>query len=62
MDMLKRVKFTNPKAEDDLNVEIGEELKCCPICLVKYEEGEELVVLSCDDRHFFHKECITDWL
>lgn len=52
--MLKKVIFTAPKAEDDLENSFDNYLRSCPICLVKYELGEELVVLSCDERHFFH--------
>lgn len=32
----------------------------CAICLVDYEEGDELCSLSCE--HDFHKDCITAWL
>ncbi|KAG0045867.1 hypothetical protein BGZ83_008913 [Gryganskiella cystojenkinii] len=32
----------------------------CPICLCDYEDLEELRHLPCD--HFFHKECVDEWL
>ncbi|KAE8703095.1 E3 ubiquitin ligase BIG BROTHER-related [Hibiscus syriacus] len=32
----------------------------CVICLVDYEEGDSLTVLSC--KHSYHPECINNWL
>ncbi|XP_063774722.1 E3 ubiquitin-protein ligase RNF12-A-like [Pseudophryne corroboree] len=31
----------------------------CAICLVEYEEGEPVIVLSCSHR--YHPSCITQW-
>ena len=39
---------------------IEEEEPCCPICLVEYEEGDEIRTLPCD--HYFHKDCVDSWM
>jgi hypothetical protein len=36
-----------------------EEVPHCSICLGEYEEGEELVKLTCN--HVYHDECISSW-
>ena len=37
-----------------------EEEKVCSICLLDFEEDQEIHLLRC--KHFFHKVCIQDWL
>lgn len=39
----------------------GEEEEVCPICLLEFEEGDEVRVLPCQLAHSFHKECIDPW-
>lgn len=36
--------------------------KSCAICFVEYGENDDITPLPCDDRHFFHTECIEGWL
>ena len=38
----------------------GQERPSCSICMVEYEEGEEIRVLPC--THEFHVECVDRWL
>ncbi|KAK9716058.1 hypothetical protein RND81_06G208700 [Saponaria officinalis] len=38
----------------------GEDVSQCYICLVEYEEGDEMRSLPC--HHEFHKKCIDKWL
>ena len=34
----------------------------CAICLEKFQEQDEITPLPCDRRHYFHTQCIIDWL
>jgi hypothetical protein len=34
----------------------------CIICMVEYSENDEITTLPCDDKHYFHPECIKGWL
>lgn len=36
--------------------------KSCPICMVDFEKNDEVIVMPCDRRHFFHAECVKVWL
>lgn len=34
----------------------------CPICIVDFEEGDDLRVLPCEGHHRFHQRCVDQWL
>ena len=34
--------------------------KICSICYTKYGKEDLIRILKC--KHFFHKECVDDWL
>ena len=34
----------------------------CAICLGDYAEDDEVAELACDERHYFHANCLEDWL
>jgi len=34
----------------------------CPICFSEFNDADQLLVMPCDQRHFFHKACIENWL
>ena len=36
--------------------------KECPICLLEFTEGVSIIELPCDQRHYFHSECIQTWI
>jgi len=38
------------------------EADLCPICFCDFEDGDELRVLPCDNRHRFHSACIDPFL
>jgi hypothetical protein len=46
--------------EDPLPEAIGRET--CPICIVDFEEGDDVRVLPCEGKHVFHQACVDPWL
>ena len=36
--------------------------KSCVICTMDIKLGEEILILNCPGRHFFHGNCIKRWL
>eukprot|EP00347_Sterkiella_histriomuscorum_P017407 403349495 len=52
---LNRKKFENVD-EQNRNMEQ------CAICLGDYVDTDEIAELKCDQRHYFHSECLKEWL
>ena len=40
--------------------QIGRET--CSICIVDFEEGDEIRMLPCEGKHVFHQQCVDPWL
>ncbi len=51
---------TGSQREDMVPASIGRET--CPICIVDFEEGDDIRVLPCEGKHCFHQECVDPWL
>ncbi|KAM6502262.1 hypothetical protein JOM56_002239 [Amanita muscaria] len=34
----------------------------CPICIIDFEDGDDLRILPCEGRHRFHQQCVDPWL
>ncbi|OSX66170.1 hypothetical protein POSPLADRAFT_1031290 [Postia placenta MAD-698-R-SB12] len=34
----------------------------CPICILDFEEGDDLRILPCEGHHRFHRDCVDQWL
>ncbi|KAG6897892.1 hypothetical protein C0992_009376 [Termitomyces sp. T32_za158] len=47
-------------SKDVVPASIGRET--CPICIMDFEEGDDLRVLPCEGKHRFHKTCVDPWL
>ncbi|KAK8854846.1 hypothetical protein IAR55_003585 [Kwoniella newhampshirensis] len=48
--------------ERETETDAEEQDQQCPICLLDFEEGEDLRVLPCEREHVYHKVCIDPWL
>ena len=35
---------------------------CCVICTEDIKEGDEIMILKCPAKHYFHANCIKSWL
>ena len=46
--------------DDPLPESIGRDT--CPICIVDFEDGDDVRVLPCEGRHVFHQACVDPWL
>lgn len=50
-----------PVVRDDVVPDsIGRET--CPICIVDFEEGDDIRLLPCEGKHCFHQQCVDPWL
>ena len=38
-----------------------QELKCS-ICLIDLVDSDDITVLSCGNKHYFHSDCAKKWL
>ncbi|KAF9268888.1 hypothetical protein L218DRAFT_954315 [Marasmius fiardii PR-910] len=51
---------TRTSREDVVPAAIGRET--CPICIVDFEEGDDIRILPCEGHHRFHQQCVDPWL
>ena len=50
---LTRVQYDPDKFDHETN---------CVICLVDYKPNDVVTQLRCDQRHYFHTECLEGWI
>lgn len=58
--VVAQLRATSTAVPDVSPAAIGRET--CPICIVDFEEGDDLRVLPCEGKHRFHQECVDQWL
>ena len=44
------------------NPEANKAQDMCPICMADFQPSEPIVALPCDEKHYFHANCIKAWL
>ena len=47
--------------ESDYNPYLFDSYKECVICMENFQQGQKVTALPCDQRHYFHSECILSW-
>lgn len=54
----------DPELVKNLPTGVAEQIHCttCVICTEEIEIGQQILILRCPGRHFFHSGCIKDWL
>ena len=48
--------YLEKKIADDKHIDT------CSICLLDINVGQEIIILKCSNKHFFHSGCIIKWL
>ena len=51
---------TSSNGHRQFNIQ-NESCRACPICLVDFNNGETVRVLTCDPDHIFHNVCLQQW-
>jgi hypothetical protein len=54
--------FTGVTKNEFGKEKLSNHMEECAICLVDYSESDEIACLDCSELHFFHKDCLRDWL
>ena len=47
--------------ESRFNPYLFDSYKECTICMESFKQGDKVIALPCDKRHYFHSECILSW-
>jgi hypothetical protein len=34
----------------------------CPICYEEFQADQNIIRLPCNEKHFFHSDCIGEWV
>ncbi len=61
-----KTKIYHPKSREERGAlgQVGdngeEEVDSCSICILELEDGERIADLDCN--HYFHSDCLSEWL
>lgn len=47
---------------DDVPVPAAIGRETCPICIVDFEDDDDVRILPCEGKHRFHQQCVDPWL
>ncbi len=54
--------FIERLAKQKFNADVNVAFDQCAICLVEFTPQDEIIPLPCDEKHYFHTPCISEWL
>lgn len=55
-------KFVENLVKQRFNPEQNQAFEQCAICLLDFQKDDEITPLPCDEKHYFHPDCIEQWL
>ncbi|CDW81070.1 zinc finger protein [Stylonychia lemnae] len=55
-------RFVQNLVKDKFNPDRNQAFEQCAICLLDFQKDDEIIPLPCDEKHYFHPECIEQWL
>ncbi|KAG7449504.1 uncharacterized protein BT62DRAFT_962840 [Guyanagaster necrorhizus] len=50
------------QSSEDVPVPAAIGRETCPICIVDFEEDDDVRILPCEGHHRFHQQCVDPWL
>ena len=53
---------SNPANSNDVPVPAAIGRETCPICIVDFEDDDDVRILPCEGKHRFHQQCVDPWL
>ncbi|SOV74612.1 RING zinc finger protein, putative [Plasmodium sp. gorilla clade G3] len=61
-DMTNESQYDTNNYSDHDNQIYNQNDDVCSICMMNYINKDDVMIMPCDKRHFFHVNCLTKWL